>query len=112
MTFEQLLTYVRVLLQDQEIPYRHSDAKLMALATSALQTIHRKRPDLVVEHLYTPVELLTEANISDTVPIHPAYTTLVGDLIVFAVELSEDESTKLDRIAAYDTLVERVLRKR
>lgn len=112
MTFAQLLVYVRTLLQDEELPYRHSDAKLMALATSALQTVHRKRPDLVVDQLYTPIELLTTADLNSTVPIHPAYTTLIGDLIIFAVELSEDESTRLDRIAAYDAAVERVLRKR
>ena len=70
MTFAELLIYVRALIQDEVEPYRHSDAKLMALASSALQTVHRRRPDLVLDTLYQPVGLYRVENLGDEVPVH------------------------------------------
>jgi hypothetical protein len=111
VTFAELLVYVRALLQDEVEPYRHSDAKLLALASSALQTIHRRRPDLVLGWLYEPVGLYTPSNLADQVPIHPNSTLLVGDMIVYYVELSEDESTRLDRVVVFDNIINKVLAK-
>ncbi|MCS7001662.1 MAG: hypothetical protein NZ518_02320 [Dehalococcoidia bacterium] len=102
MTNAEILAYVRQLLQDTIVPYRHSDQKLLLALTDAVAAARRLRPDLFYGELHeaTPV-YSTAADLNSSPPLDPVYHPALASYVVSVVQASEDESGHLERVGAF-----------
>ena len=84
------VTRSRQLINDLDLPYRHSDEKLLGYFNDALLRTQSLRADLFIGDLqqktfYTILDLGVEF------PIDAGYFTAIVDFMVSAVEMENDE---------------------
>jgi hypothetical protein len=94
LTYAQLLTQARTLLQDQLQPYRYADSELYFALTEAMADARRVRPDLfLVVGLDATPTFITAANAAQVFPLAWQYSTAFIDFIVGRAETRDDTYT-------------------
>lgn len=99
-TVQDYLTAARVLLQDQVVPYRYSDAELVEALNEALLESRRLRPDF---YIGTTVPSYSASSLGTAVAIDQQYRVPFMYFIVGRAQLRDDEDTQDARAAAFLT---------
>lgn len=111
-TVSDYLSSARTLLQDLVIPYRYSDADLVADLNMAISEIVTMRPDLYMRELRnsTVPTAYSSGSPSTPVSVDLRYRVAVLDYIVGHAQLRDDEETSDKRAAALLALFQAKLR--
>ena len=96
-TFETLINSSRVLLNDVD-KIRYSDTQLLEYANEAIAEAKRIRPDLFFGKYKVA---LTEAVVSDDVPLSVEYHHYIKDYIISRSEFRDDEFAVDGRAGAF-----------
>jgi len=100
-TVGQYLKECRVLLQDENVPYRYEDAELVEAMNIALMEARRLRADLFLPLFEVPY--FTSTGTIDTtakVTLDPMYRSSLVYYIVGRAQLRDDEATTDQRATA------------
>lgn len=98
-TISDIVESSREILQDETVPYRYSDDRLVRTYNGALREAFRIRPDLFLGVSYV-IPTYTTSDVATDLVIEEQYYNAVVDFIVGWVELSDDEFTLDQRAAA------------
>ena len=90
-TISDAVTQVRQIVQDNELPYRHTEAKLYAYFNSAINDTKRIRADLFIPNVGTVPPAYDELDGNLPFPLDLGYFTAVVDYVVGRVGLEDDE---------------------
>ncbi len=94
LTYGQMLTQARTLLQDQSQPYRYQDAELYFALTEAMADARACRPDLfLVVGLDAAPTFITSALANTVFPLAWQYAPAFIDYIVSRAETRDDTYT-------------------
>jgi len=109
VTVGQLITQVRVLLQDTDaLGYRYDEASIyQALNEGLLETI-RTRPDFYRGQTTVP-QYSTPADVNTTLVYPDAYKPALVDYVCGRVQLRDDEATTDQRAGVFITSFRRLL---
>lgn len=83
MTPADVITQVRVLVQDERTPYRYSDAVLLRFLNQTVKRMAMIRPDLffVVREVQTSPGSVTQTLPADAIRLVEVYNVLGGDVV-------------------------------
>jgi hypothetical protein len=100
LTYAQLLTQVRTIVQDQVQPFRYQDSELYFALTEAMADARMLRPDLFLAMgLDAAPFLVTPAMANDQFPIAWQYVPAFIDYIIGRAEGRDDTYTDDSRAA-------------
>ncbi len=104
LTYGQLLTQVRTIVQDQVQPYRYQDSELYFALTEAMADARRLRPDLfLAQGLDAPPMLITAAQAAAPFPIAWQYVPAFIDYVIGRAESRDDTYTDDSRAVTFMT---------
>lgn len=93
LTVQDYLTRARVLLLDETVVYRYTDAQLVASLNEAILEARRLRPDLMLTYFRTTLPEYSAATLSATVDIDQMYRTSFVYYIAGSAQLRDSEDT-------------------
>lgn len=100
-TVQKFVDQARVLLQDQNVPYRYPDADLVAALAMAMLEVRRLRPELLLSYFSTTLPDFSTSSMSASVPIDPMYRMALLYFICGLAQLRDDESTQDSRATIF-----------
>jgi len=86
-----MLLQVRDVVQDADVPYRHSDDKLLRYFNNAMADARRLRGDLFSVTINSTWVIYTTADLGLDFPLDPTYFSAVVDYVSAQLELGDDE---------------------
>ena len=100
-TVGQYLKECRVLLQDENVPYRYEDAELVEAMNIALMEARRLRADLFLPLFEVPYfDSTGTINTAATISLDPMYRSSLVYYVVGRAQLRDDEATTDQRATA------------
>ena len=100
-TVQDYLTRARVLLLDETVEYRYTDAQLVASLNEAILEARRLRPDLMLSYFRLSLPEYTLANLAAMVSVDQMYRTSFVYYIVGQAQLRDNEDTSDVRAAGF-----------
>jgi hypothetical protein len=100
-TVQDYIDRARVILLDQEAPYRYPDLDLVEALNIAIMEARRLRPELLRPYLGGSLPDFTTAQLGDTVPIDPQYRMAFVYYICGQAHLRDDEISQDSRAAGF-----------
>lgn len=99
-TVQDYIDRARVLLQDGNSPYRHSDDEFTQALNAAVLESRRIRPDMWVETADTALPYFTAVG-NDTTAIDPQYRMAFLYYIIGHIQAKDEEDTQDARAASF-----------
>lgn len=100
-TLGQIIQNARVILQDEDVPYRYSDVQLWNILNSAFAEARRVRPDMFLQVGLRgpfPTYVTTDQNVA--FPLEWQFFPAFIDYVVGRAELREDDAANDGRAVA------------
>jgi hypothetical protein len=100
-TVQDYIDRARVLLLDQNEPYRYPTLDLVEALNMGILEARRLRPDLLRAYLNTSLPDFSTSAMSAAVPIDPMYRVAFVYYICGQAQLRDEENTQDTRAAAF-----------
>lgn len=101
-TVQDYVTEARVLLLDQNVPYRYADSDLVSGLNIAVLEARRLRPEIFQGYFKTTLPSFTAASMStQQVPVDAQYRAAFLYYICGHAQLRDEENTQDGRAAAF-----------
>ena len=101
LTVQDYITRARVLLLDEVVEYRYTDAQLIASLNEAILEARRLRPDLMLSYFRVSLPEYTVGNLAATVAVDQMYRTSFVYYIAGQAQLRDSEDTSDARGAGF-----------
>ncbi len=100
-TVQDFIDRARVLLLDQEVPYRYPTVDLVESLNEGILEARRLRPDLLKAYFRSTLPDFNTGALSEAVPIDPQYKVAFVYYVCGQAQLRDEENTQDSRAAAF-----------
>lgn len=100
-TVQDYVDRARVLLLDQNIPYRYPDLDLVEALNMGILEARRLRPELLKSYFNTSLPDFSTGSMGASVPIDPMYRVAFVYYICGQAQLRDEENTQDSRAAVF-----------